>query len=87
MTANLRDRIAAIAGLSAADQIVELLEEEAASRCSDADCLRRLPHSRLARHVWRHEPSAPLTRGLLGRKCFTCGQATWRRIHRTRRIT
>lgn len=85
MTASLRDRIIAIAGPTAAERIIEVLHEEAATRCRDDDCLKRLPHSRLSRHAWRHEPAVPLTPGLFGRTCFTCGQPTWHRIHRTRR--
>jgi hypothetical protein len=78
----LRDRIAAIAGPSTAEQIIELLDEEAAKRCRDRDCTRLWPHSSLAHHQWRHAPIAPLSPGLLGRRCFTCGRPTWRRIHR-----
>lgn len=79
---SLHARIVAIAGTDAADRILDLLDEEAAQRCRDADCMRRLPHSRLARHLWRHRPGAPLTRGVFGRRCFNCGHYVWRRIHK-----
>jgi hypothetical protein len=39
----------------------------------------------LSTHVWRHVPVAPLSPGLFGRRCLTCGQPTWRRIHKTGR--
>jgi hypothetical protein len=82
---SIRDRIAAIVGDKATRQIVEILDEEAVTRCQDADCMRRLPHARLARHLWRHVPVAPLSPGLLGRRCFTCGRPSWRRIHNSGR--
>lgn len=78
---DLRTRIAAITGPAAAEEVIELLNEEAATRCTDPDCIRWWPHSRLARHLWRHNASAPRTLGLFGWRCFTCGQSTWRRIH------
>ena len=81
---DLRARIAAIVGPEATNRVIELLDEEAAHRCRDADCVRVWPHSRLARHLWRHAPVPPLSPGLFGRRCFTCGQPAWRRIHTIR---
>jgi hypothetical protein len=78
----LRDRIVAIVGPEAAEKIIEILDEELLTRCQDADCLRRWPHPRLARHVWRHDPVAPLSPGLFGRRCLTCGLPTWHRLHK-----
>lgn len=83
--ANVRERITAIVGTSAAEQVIDILNDEAAHRCRDADCIRLLPHSRLARHLWRHVPVAPLAPGLFGRRCVVCGQPGWTRIHRVAR--
>lgn len=80
---DLYNRIADVVGHEAAEQIVGILDEEGVQRCRDADCIRLVPHSRLSRHLWRHEAAAPLSFGLLGSRCFTCGKPTWRRIHRT----
>jgi hypothetical protein len=84
MTANpsLRDRIVGIAGPDIADRIIAVLDEEAVTPCRDADCVRRRRHSRIDRHLWRHEANAPLSRWLFGWRCFTCGRSTWRHIHK-----
>ena len=82
--ADLYDRIAQLTGAEIAERVIEILDEEASQRCRDADCIRLFPHSRLSRHLWRHEAAAPLSLGLLGMRCFTCGRPTWRRVHRTR---
>lgn len=76
------ERLVAIVGETAADEVIELLEEELATPCRDADCLRRGPHARLGLHRWRHIAQAPLTQGLLGWRCFTCGKPTWHPVHR-----
>lgn len=80
---DFRTRLIFLVGPGKAVEVFALLDEEAASRCRDADCIRWWPHSRLARHLWRHECGAPRTRGLFGWRCFNCGQSSWRRIHRT----
>lgn len=82
---SIRDRITAVVGSEKARQVIDILDEELLTRCRDADCIRRRPHSRLAQHLWRHVPVAPLSPGLFGRRCFTCGRPTWRRIHKPRR--
>lgn len=80
---SLRDRLTAIVGTDKVERVIDLLDEEAVTRCRDDDCVRRRAHSRLDRHLWRHTAGAPLTRGLFGWLCFNCGRSTWRRIHRT----
>jgi hypothetical protein len=82
---DLRTRLTAIVGPEATDRVIELLDEEAAQRCRDTDCVRRRPHSRLAPHLWRHPVGAPIVWGLFGRRCFNCGHYVWRRIHRAGR--
>ncbi|HEY3477932.1 MAG TPA: hypothetical protein VGL02_03450 [Streptomyces sp.] len=82
---DLRTRLAAKVGERLAGEIIEILNEEVATRCRDADCLRRRSHPRLAWHLWRHVPVAPLSPRLFGLHCFTCGRPTWHRIHRTGR--
>lgn len=78
---DLRSRIAGVAG-PLTDDIIEILDEEAGRRCRDTDCLRWWPHSRLARHRWRHVAGAPLSRGLFGMRCFNCGRRANSRIHK-----
>lgn len=82
---SLHERIAAITSPAAAEEIIDILNEESLTPCRDRDCIRLLPHSRIARHLWRHEVGAPRTRGLFGWRCFNCGQSSWRRIHRASR--
>ena len=84
---DIRTRITRIVGERLAEQIINVLEEESVTPCTDPDCVRRRRHSRLDRHLWRHACGAPRTRGLLGWRCFNCGQSSWRRIHRTRKDT
>lgn len=79
---SITDRITSIVGEHNAERIISILDEEAATPCRDVDCMRRRPHSRLSPHLWRHAPNPPLTRSLFGWRCFTCGKATWRRIHK-----
>lgn len=62
--------------------IFELMDQGLQTRCTDGDCARRRRHPLVALHAWRHAPNPPLDRGLLGWRCFTCGQYTWRRIHK-----
>ncbi|MGV2914756.1 hypothetical protein [Streptomyces alfalfae] len=83
--ADIRNRIAEVVGAQSAEQIIHILEEEGAQRCRDTNCIRLRPHSRLSVHRWRHVAVAPLSPGVLGRRCLTCGQPSWRRIHRTGR--
>ncbi|MFD7794357.1 hypothetical protein [Streptomyces sp. NPDC059759] len=79
---SLRDRLTGIVGPTLARRVIALLDEEALTPCRDTDCVRIRSHSRLGFHLWRHPVGAPIVRGLLGRKCFNCGQYAWRRIHR-----
>lgn len=79
---SLRDRLIAIVGTDTAQRVINLLDEEAVTPCRDTDCVRIRRHSRLEWHLWRHPVGAPIVWGLLGRRCFNCGQYVWRRIHR-----
>lgn len=82
---SVRERLTTVVGTDKAALVIGLLDEEAATRCRDADCVRRWPHSRIALHLWRHPAGAPTERGLFGRRCFNCGHYVWRRIHRAGR--
>ena len=82
MSQSMRDKITVLVGYDKAEEIFQLVEEAATTRCRDVDCFRWWPHSNLSRHFWRHEPKAPLTRDLFGWMCFTCHRYTWQRIHR-----
>jgi len=84
MAEGIRDRIIGEVGYDTAERIFQILDEERAQRCTDPDCIRWFPHSRLSRHTWRHEVCPPVSLGLLGPRCVICGQPVWRRIHRVR---
>ena len=79
----LDQRIAQIVGRDTAAQIMEMIEGDLRGRCRDADCVRFRTHPRLAFHLWRHDSVPPLTRSLLGWRCFACGRLSWHRVHRT----
>lgn len=82
---DIRERIQGAVGRHLAERVFEILNEEGTKPCRDTDCIRLRPHRQLSTHVWRHVPVAPLSPGLFGRRCLTCGQPTWRRIHKTGR--
>lgn len=79
---DLRERLTILLGPEKADQVLVVLEGEAKARCRDKDCVRLLPHPRLARHRWRHAALAPFDRSPIGWHCLGCGKPTWHRIHR-----
>lgn len=81
-TPGLHLSLTELLGEDLADQVITILDEQAAHRCKDSDCVRWWAHSRIARHAWRHQPSPPLAWGLLGPRCFDCGRYAWSRIHR-----
>ena len=79
-----RDRREGVSSASPADALVTLLDGEARQRCRDRDCVRLMPHGRLAPHLWRHEAQPPFTRYWLSWRCFTCGERKGHRVHKAR---
>ena len=65
--------------------IATLVYREASTRCRDDDCARIFPHSRLSRHLLRHEAEPPFERVLLAWLCGCCGYPRGHRVHKASR--
>jgi hypothetical protein len=65
--------------------ITTLVYREASTRCRDRDCARLFPHSRLSRHLPRHEPEPPFELFVFAWLCSRCGYRRGHRVHRLRK--